>query len=176
MATGLPGTVDPVARPHGFTLIEVLVVVFITAIVLSFAVLSLRDDPGRRVQTEAERFAALARLATQEAVLQSREIAIELEPGGYRFLVLQNGDWVDPGDHVFRPRALPEDMRLSARIEGEDATLRDAAGREREDHPRIYILSGGEMTPFEVTIRRVDGADAARRVRGDLAGRLEVDD
>lgn len=156
-------------RPGGFTLLEVLIVVLITGIVLSLAVLSIRDDPTQRVQTEARRFAALLTLAGQEAVLQSRELAVELRDNGYRFLVLQDGEWVAPADDVFRARELPEDMELSVRIEGEDASRQQRMRRE----PRIYMLSGGEMTPFELSIRRV-GGDAAYRVRGDAGGRLEL--
>lgn len=173
LATGRPPAPET-RRPGGFTLLEVLVVVLIIGVVLGLAVISIRDDPGQRVQTEARRFAALATLASQEAVLQSREIAVELERTGYRFLMLQDGEWLPPGDDVFRARTLPEDMELSVSIEGETAgQQRQQQGTTRRD-PRIYMLSGGEMTPFELSIRHID-RDAVHRVRGDAGGRIELD-
>ncbi len=170
LATGR-SALPEIRRPGGFTLLEVLIVVLIIGIVLGLAVVSIRDDPAQRTQTEIRRFAALTTLAAQEAVLQSREIAIELQRNGYRFLTLQDGEWVDPADNVFRARELPEDMELSVRIEGVDTAR--GAGMQRD--PRIYLLSGGEMTPFELTIRQRD-RKVTRSLSGDAGGRLELGD
>jgi type II secretion system protein H len=104
---------------RGFTLLEILVVVLIISIVAGLATLAIRDNPERRLETEAQRIAALLRLASQEAVLQSRETAIEFESNGYRFLVLENGEWLQADDKVFRPRTLPDDMEFEIVIEGE---------------------------------------------------------
>lgn len=171
LATGQRAIPRP-TRPGGFTLLEVLIVVLITGIVLSLATLAIRDNPERRLRTEAQRFAALVTLAAQEAVLQSREVAVELQRDGYRFLILDDGEWVEPADNVFRQRSLPEGMELSVTVEGEDPATQQRGTRR---DPRIYVLSGGEMTPFELSVRQTDRG-AAYRVRGDAGGRLALGD
>ncbi len=152
---------------RGFTLLEILVVVLIISIVAGLATLAIRENPERRLETEVQRIAALLRLASQEAVLQSRETAIEFESNGYRFLVLENGEWLQADDNVFRPRTLPDDMEFEIVIEGERLDF----GAQRRRDPRVYLLSGGEMTPFELDLRFEDRS-AVYRMRGDIGGRL----
>ena len=157
-------------KQRGFTLLEILVVVLIIGIVVSMATLAIHDDPVQRARTEVERFGALVTLASQEAVLQSREIAVEFATDGYKFLVFEDGGWADPKDDMFRARTLPRDLELQISIDGEVVKFeadKDAKGHE----PRIYLLSGGEMTPFELTVRNTAG-NASYRVRGDLGGKL----
>lgn len=157
----------PLSR--GFTLLEILVVVLIIGVVLTIATLAIRDNPGQRLETEGQRFAALLRLAAQEAVLQSREVAIVFERRGYHFQILEDGAWTEPEDNVFRPRTLPDGMEFDLVIEGERLEF----GSERRQDPRIFLLSGGEMTPFELDIRFGDRS-AAYRIRGDFGGRLAL--
>lgn len=152
---------------RGFTLLEVLVVVLIIGIVISLATLAIRDDPVQRARTEVERLGALLTLASQEAVLQSREVAVEFEPKGYHFLFLKDGNWEAPNDNLFRARQLPPDMELHITIEGQDINFE----RDNQREPRIYLLSGGEMTPFELTIANLSGT-ASYRVRADFGGKL----
>jgi general secretion pathway protein H len=156
-------------RADGFTLLEVLVVVFIIGIVLSFAVISIRDNPSDRVETEVRRFATLVTLAAQEAVLQSREIAVEVGDESYRFLVLEENAWVESNDELLRARTLPEGMRITISVEGERG--KDNGMKTKTD-PRIYLLSGGEMTPFQFLIT-LDAARVSYGVSGDALGRLE---
>lgn len=177
LATGAP-IPTPEHRARGFTLLEVLVVVVIMAIVAGLAVMAVQDDPEARIRTEAERFSALLRLASQEAVLQSRELAIELNRSGYHFLVFGDDGWRPADDDVLRPRTLPEDVRLVASLEGAPAPLEPPSheGRSRQrTPPRVYLLSGGEVTPFEATFEHDRRVHIRAIVRGDALGRTELD-
>lgn len=156
--------------PRGFTLLEILVVILIIGVMMSLVTLAVHDDSEQRLRTEAERLAALLQLASQEAVLQSREIAVVFEEDGYRFLVPDAGEWVETGDNVYRPRSLPDDMVFDIAIEGERLEFDDS---QRKREPRIYLLSGGEMTPFELTVRYRD-RDYEYRLEGDIGGRLSL--
>lgn len=152
----------------GFTLLEVLVVVLIIGIILSFAVLKVSDrSRSETAGQETERLAALLKLSSEEAVLQAREFALQLTAGGYEFLMLDKDAWKTlKDDDLLRPRRLPAEVTLSATIEGETTTPQD--GRDKQQ-PRIYLLSSGEMTAFTLDLR---DAKSHYRLRGEPNGKL----
>lgn len=153
-------------------MLEVLVVVLIIGIVIGIATLTFSRDPGDRLQTEAQRFAALLTLAAQESVLQAREYAVVFDDHGYGFLTLDgDGKWVRVEDRMFRARELPDEFHLDIAIEGEQVDL--SQGKKEDVAPRIYLLSSGEMTPFELTLRH-EQSDAVYRVRGDIGGKIDL--
>jgi general secretion pathway protein H len=156
------------ARQGGFTLLELLTVIFIIGIIVSFASLSVGQNTGHKLQDEAERIYNLLRLASEEAVLGGRELALELTPHSYRFLSLQGGDW-EPieDDKILRQRELEEIIEMDLVLEGAEANLRD------KDHPpRILVLSSGEMTPFELVLKLEDATPL--QIQGDLNGKLHL--
>lgn len=151
----------------GFTLLEVLVVVLIIGIILSFAVLKVSDrSRAETAEQETERLAALLKLSSEEAVLQAREFALQLTAGGYEFLALDKDTWKTLDDDLLRPRRLPVDVALTATIEGE--TTAPQGGRD-EQLPRIYLLSSGEMTAFTLDL---SDAKSHYRLRGEPNGKL----
>ncbi|MEO7558202.1 MAG: type II secretion system minor pseudopilin GspH [Gammaproteobacteria bacterium] len=160
---------------RGFTLLELLVVLLIIGITLSFASLSI-GDRGREqaVEQEAQRLAGRLTLAAQEAVLQGKEMALEIRDDSYLFVVLDENEWraLDE-DEILRARSLPAALRLKLRLEGESIDLeqKKAAGKS-EDVPRIYLFSSGEMTPFELTL--MDEYGSNYRIRGAANGKLKV--
>ncbi|NDH44064.1 MAG: type II secretion system protein GspH, partial [Betaproteobacteria bacterium] len=79
---------------RGFSLIEVLVVLVLLGIVMSFASLSLRGLQGRGLALEAERLGARIQVAQQEASLLAQPIRLELDDRGYRFYRNQLGRWL----------------------------------------------------------------------------------
>ncbi len=168
-------------RQGGFTLLEVLVVVVIIAVLAAAVTSVIRISPEGKTEQEARRLAELTKLAQQEAVMQSREIALEFTEGGYRFLILDE-DWSAMADAVFRPRTLPENVAMDLYIEGEpyvfttrDEEVSNEEGEEEQLQPRAYILSSGEMTPFEVVLQR-EGSDVRYHVRAEIGGGLDVEE
>jgi len=166
-------------KAAGFTLIEILVVIVIIGVLSTAFLMSVgggRQDEGRE---EAQRFAALVRLAGQEAMLRSREMAVEILPQGYRFLINEEQAWQPLQDEVLRPRELPEDMSFEVQLDGMsvmsmNANARDSADSGAEEQrPRIYLFSTGEMTPFEL-ILMIEGADYNYRISGGLGGKLDL--
>ena len=74
---------------HGFTLLEILVVVLIIGIVLTLATLAQHDDINERLKTEARRLAALPPDTDQGTVLEGNEMAVDFTQQGYSFQILK---------------------------------------------------------------------------------------
>ena len=168
-----------------------MVIVVIIGILLSVASLSvgvIRND--RELDTEADRFTALAEVALDEAVLQGREFGIELMTAGYRFVEYDGltGQWVEvPGDDTLRLRNLPDEVEFELYLEGKRILLEDdPAEFESEDKnspsvrgktyaPHLLIFSSGDTTPFELHLLRTYD-DLSVGLRGDALGGIEVID
>lgn len=157
------------ARTRGFTLLEILVVVLIIGITLGMVVLAVRPNPEHRLTEEAQRFAALVKLLGDEAIVRSTEMAIEVAPHSYRFLTLTADGWQPYEDDVFKTHELPKTMDLDLSLDGQ--AIRFGSDDDQAE-PRIYVLSSGERTAFEVTFRSTDAAGDAVQVSGDVTGKL----
>ena len=175
----MPRAGAPLRRGRGFTLIELLVVVVIIGIVVTFAVLSVSFNQGHKLKEEAERLTALIKLARQESILDSQELAVQFADKGYRFYALNNqGKWAPWDDKgPYHPVDFPDDVEMKVTIEGEDSQS-GSTGLGGDDAPTslVYILSSGELTPFELTLRRRDMDDTYKitgKLNGDVAMEME---
>jgi len=166
----------------GFTLIELMVVALIIGITLTYVVVSFNRNVDDDVQTEAQRLGALITLALQESVLHSTEHALEFGLDSYKFLTLneESGQWQQPEDDaILRERELPEGISMELYLEGfefnfEAQPIEDEEGAVQAVGPRAYILSSGEMNPFEVTLWHEKG-EARFVVRAGITGKVEIE-
>ena len=149
--------------------------VFIIGIVMSLVVISINPDKGDELKTEADRFITLASLATQEAILLSKEYAMELSHDGYSFLTFEDQQWTAAEDDVFRARTLPQGVYMDVYLEGEKYDFANAEEEEEEKKPRIFLMSSGEMTPFEVVLQSEDTKESFH-ISGDVSGKLTMDE
>jgi general secretion pathway protein H len=157
---------------QGFTLLELLVVLLIIGIVVSLATLSVGGNENRALHDEAQRLSALLDLASQESVLNGREMALQVDEQGYEFLIYDDDkqEWTPlEDDEVLRPRELPEDMQISAVVEGQQP---EEGKFGQTQASRIWILSSGEMSPFTLSIKLKDGA--VYELHGDMLGALTL--
>ena len=159
--------VSPVRRSAGFTLLELMVVLVIIGIILTFTMLSVGgDDIGELMEQETHRMTTLLELASDEAVLRGEELAVLFSEEGYEFLVLIEERWqTTTEDGLLKAYTLPADIELRLEIEGEppiltasaagdEAVVYEADDEEEEEElqPQVFILSSGEMTPFTVIL------------------------
>lgn len=156
-------------------------VVVIIGIVVTFAVLSVSFNQGHKLKEQAQRLTALIKLARQESILDARELAVQFADKGYRFYALNNqGKWVPWDDKgPYHPVDFPDDVEMKVSIEGQDSQSGSQSGDTQlggDDSPTslVYILSSGELTPFELTLRRRDAGDTYK-ITGKLNGDVAMD-
>ncbi len=171
----MPGTNKAAAA--GFSLIELLVVVFIIGIIATMLTLSVATTGGdeKRMLRAAERFAALLALAREDALFQARERGIRFYPDRYEFSLLDTGDIRDPDDDTWIVSTrdegggidIPAEWQVVLEIEGRPVALeRSAMDVETRYTPQLFIFSSGEFSDaFSVTLRQR---------RGDYSVRVDV--
>ncbi|MGB5723414.1 MAG: type II secretion system minor pseudopilin GspH [Parasphingorhabdus sp.] len=76
----------------GFTLVELMVVLLIIGLMASVAILSFPSG-NSALQEDAQRFAARTAALRDNAILQSRPMAVQVTPSGYSFLERRKGSW-----------------------------------------------------------------------------------
>ena len=77
---------------RGFTLVELMVVIFIIGIASTAVVMTARS-PDRGARDEAEQLAARIAALRDHAILQSRTMAVWVRPSGYGFEKREAGVW-----------------------------------------------------------------------------------
>lgn len=165
-------------RQTGFTLIELMVVLVIMGVILGMATLSMGDGGrGKQLELESRRLSQLLELASEEAVLQAQVLGFRVEEDGYTFMRLEGSGWYEvQEDRMFRARSLPSDMIVELSLEGLPVALVRQAGDDEDDkstEPQIYILSSGEMTPFELRLALLASGEYYT-VSGNPVGTLEL--
>lgn len=165
-------------RAAGFTLIEILIVVVIIAVMSSLVVVAVGDNNADRLQEEADRFAALSRLASEEAVVSGNWVGLKLDTRSYAWLVPSMNEWVPmEDDNLFRLRELGEDFVLEIYIEG-DAPDTGLSGDEEEDDdaelPQTVYYPSGEVIPYEIVLRHED-VERYYTVTTDITGQVKVE-
>lgn len=143
----------------GFTLLELLVVLVIIGIVVTFATLAIGNSIEQQISDEARRFIALTETASNEAMLQGRELGLRFDEEGYQFMflaLLDDGSrqWQElQHDLLLRARGFPPE--ISARLILEDRP-QTVDGQNHENRPQILLLSSGERTPFRLQLSSRD--------------------
>lgn len=169
----MPGTHRPTslsahrATPRGgagFTLLEILVVVVVVGVIVAAATLSI-GVLGRDRESEAQmqRIWAVLKQAREESELQGLELGMFVSATGYEFLRYDGREkrWLAiENDPLFAPRAVPDGLRFRLWIESREIVMKPGpVDRSDQDEdakwlPQIFILSSGEIMPFELQIER----------------------
>lgn len=163
-----PGLASRPGNATGFTLLELLVVVFIIGIMAAMFTLSVGVAGGtdRELRRESERLEALLALALEDATFQSHELGLRLYPQRYEFSIYERGDPFDPTDDkwvpvtedVFAARELPPVFELELDIEGRAVNLeRSEKDVEKRYEPQLFIFSSGDFSDaFEIRLRSIE--------------------
>jgi len=161
------------ALQRGFTLLELMVVLVIIGVLLSFVGLSTGGDSrAEQMKREAMRLIALIDMASEQAVLRSEQLAIRFGDSDYEFMLLQAGKWAAlQDDGPLRARELPKGIELRLELEENPPPGLQA---EDAEAPQVFLLSSGEMTPFMLTFSAPE-SEQRFVVKATLLGRLELE-
>lgn len=166
-------------RQKGFTLIEILVVVFIIGIAVSGAAVFI-DDGGAEKETDdiVEKFAAYSEYASELAVLSGEPVGLLLEPPEwrddpleqgwqYRWQIMTDKGWADTDQ--LPPVEIPNTMELLIFVEEQQWSWEKAP---KVVLPIVAFYPSGDVTPFEIEFTHDDVPGESETVTIDVWGRV----
>ncbi|MGI9276992.1 MAG: GspH/FimT family pseudopilin [Endozoicomonas sp.] len=145
-------------RQNGFSYLELLLVVAITALVITTVRLTSNDS--NRLVEEAERILALQDQLSSEAIFTGAPMVMVIGQDGYDFEVRSSDGWQPVSRKPFVSREVAAPVSLSA-PGGCSATRTTPL----QNSIRVLMLPDGQRTPFELELC---DKDSAIRIRGKL--------
>lgn len=159
-------------KQQGFTLIEVLlVIVVIGLMVAAIQVNFTSNKPEAQLEQETKRFAGVFNLAAEYGLLNNIELGLFIDKNTYQFVGYDGLRWAPLPDNEFlSPHELPENIIVTLLFDDlpleqpslisselftpDDEHLEEMKEGLSDDEkpiiPQVYILSGGDITPFRV--------------------------
>ena len=147
----------------GFTLIEILVVLFMVSLLTGLVVANLPAFvTSADFEEEAERLQFVFEYGLDTAQVDAVEIGVELAVDGYGFVIFDEStqSWMPSDAPELRQHELPEGLTLALSTEGEPLRLvepLDESGATAEAQPQLLLLSSGETSIFELSLVAEDG-------------------
>ncbi len=154
----------------GFTLLEIVVVLFIIGIIAGIAVISAFNDKHNRCYDDVKNFFSVLKLLNEEAVLKSENFAVSITDNGYISLKYDGKEWSEIEKNSFF-----EKPQIEFILDGRLVLIEDfGLDEESEDIiPHIIFLSIGEITPFKLTLFWRE-YDKKYEITSSLSGTLEL--
>jgi len=136
----------------GFTLIEILVVIFIISIVSGVVLISISPNRNKELETFTKDLTELMVFAEEQALLKPDILMMSFQNRYFTFLRYQapkdeetNNTWIAVDSKILGKHYIPDFIQVRLNI-------RDAADEEDADKHQIIISSNGDVTPFTIYI------------------------
>lgn len=158
----------------GFTLIEVMVVIVVIGLMASLVQFNFSSNKtADLLKNESAKFAAIFEVAAEFGMLNNIELGLIVHKDRYQFVGYDGTKWQEvPNQNWQASVQLPEEVMITIELDDlpiedpllidtdtftekdeEDFTLRSKEEEEEKIIPQVYILSGGDFTPFSVTFQ-----------------------
>ena len=172
-------------RQGGFSLLELLVTLFVVVLVTSLVSLSVTSGgQDIRLQSKVHNLADVASYALDEAqvsgwdygLLITREDAEGELVYAYQWRERQPQGWREPqsGKEVFASQQLPLDIELQLELENVPVAELPQVLEGEEPTPQVVLYASGETTAGAIDVRRSSSGELLWRLEWDLLGRFEV--
>jgi general secretion pathway protein H len=158
-------------RQRAFTLVEILVVILISAILASVTLLSMRDTSGDFfLRDDLDRLAALLKRNCQDALLSGQHLGIQVGDEGYDVFRHDGNNWVNikSDSVIYRHWDWSGDWELDLEFQGRDAQINGG-----EDSPQLICLASGELLPFSLVLS--EGISQSLVLSGRTNGHVEIE-
>lgn len=158
---------------RGYTLIEILVVLFIISIVTSVALLTISRNQNKQLEIFANELAQSMSLAEEQAMLQSTVLGLRLDDHSFHFASMQQtveGEkktaWTPLQDTILGQHHIPGDIQLAVQVGGQKLSSENT-----KVIPQVIISTNGEVTPFTIYVGK-KGEKPRYIVTGDADGNI----
>jgi len=150
---------------HGFTLIEMMLVILVVGISLTMVMPNLSKNHDQVLLEEGNRLAALLNYATDISTSTGHAIAWDQTAAGYRFLER------DQELKVWKP--LLDDVSLRERFLPESVKIEYVAeqGRQAHQYAKVIINPSGVKAPFVIDLHN---ENQHIKVSGNLIGQVTI--
>jgi len=156
-------------RQQGFTLIEVMLVIVLIGVMVSAVQFTFSGNKAEQLlEQNSVRFAGVFDVAAEYGLLNNIELGLFVEKNTYQFLGYDGVSWSPIASNpMFEVFTLPEGIEITLQLDDlpiEEPLLFDSSLLINEDQddnfteeekkkiiPQVYILSGGDITPFSLT-------------------------
>ena len=179
-------------KNKGFTLIEVMVVVVLIGIIASSIQFNFFGKrPEDVLKKSSHQFAAIFETAADYGMLNNIELGLVINEDNYQFLGYDGVKWSEIAEQDWLTKGqLPQQVEMSLQLDDlpieepllfdssiiqekdeDDFSAREKDEKEKKLIPQVYILSGGDITPFSLTFSYNEEASLINDV-DDLAYRV----
>ncbi|MCY0965495.1 type II secretion system minor pseudopilin GspH [Parathalassolituus penaei] len=176
------------SESRGFTLLEVMVVLFVIGLITSLVTFNSSD---RKAQDDTQKFgkqlAVVMNLYRDEAVYRNLDLGLAMDVNELLLLAFQDvrrlevstgkssdelqkladNPWQPYASETLKAPAVPEGMALMLTLDGKEVDFEDLLDDDDKPLPALEFLSADEYTPFELTLEHSSDTSFAILLHGD---------